>query len=104
MQVEIKKMSNKAVIPYYATSDSAGMDMTSARCEFDPKTQCYIYHTDIAIEIPKGYVELLFPRSSNRKTNVYLTNSVSIIDSDYKTRDEESVGTNFPYNNSDRIG
>ena len=35
-------------------------------------------------EIPKGYVGLVFPRSSIRKTDLSLTNCVGVIDSGYR--------------------
>jgi len=38
----------------------------------------------LAIEIPDGYVGLIFPRSSNSKTDLYLTNHVGVIDSGYR--------------------
>ena len=37
-----------------------------------------------SIEIPKGYVGLIFPRSSNAKQQLLLSNSVGIIDSGYR--------------------
>ena len=43
-----------------------------------------MYGTGIAVEIPEGYVVLLYPRSSNRKTESYLTNHVGVIDSGYR--------------------
>jgi dUTP pyrophosphatase len=42
------------------------------------------YGTDLAMEIPKGYVGLLFPRSSISKTDHFLRNSVGVIDSGYR--------------------
>jgi dUTP pyrophosphatase len=36
------------------------------------------------MEIPKGFVGLIFPRSSVRKTDLLLTNSVGVIDSGYR--------------------
>ena len=42
------------------------------------------YHTGLAIEIPYGYVGLLFPRSSVYKTEQVLSNSVGVIDSGYR--------------------
>jgi dUTP pyrophosphatase len=36
------------------------------------------------VEIPPGYVGLLFPRSSITKKNFVLGNSVGVIDSDYR--------------------
>ena len=42
------------------------------------------YGTGIALEIPKGYVGLLFPRSSITNTKHMLKNSVGVIDSGYR--------------------
>jgi dUTP pyrophosphatase len=38
----------------------------------------------IALEIPNGFVGLVFPRSSIRKTGLQLSNSVGVIDSGYR--------------------
>ena len=38
----------------------------------------------ISLEIPEGFVGLVFPRSSIRKTNLQLSNSVGVIDSGYR--------------------
>jgi dUTP pyrophosphatase len=40
--------------------------------------------TGIAVEIPEGYVGLVFIRSGLSKAGVGLTNSVGVIDSDYR--------------------
>jgi dUTP pyrophosphatase len=42
------------------------------------------YDTGLSIEIPEGYVGLLFPRSSVSKTTLNLANSVGVIDSGYR--------------------
>lgn len=107
MIVNIKKLSDDAIIPSYAHATDAGMDLTTTGVEY--KDGNFIYHTDLAFEVPEGYVMLLFPRSSNRKTEAYLTNSVGVIDSGYrgevmvtfKSRDREIVVP--PYNVGDRI-
>ena len=84
MQVKIKKTLPNAVIPTYAHDTDAGLDLTAASVHYDKELDCWIYDTGIAIEIPEGYVGLVFPRSSNRKTNYYLTNHVGVIDSGYR--------------------
>jgi dUTP pyrophosphatase len=38
----------------------------------------------IALEIPEGFVGLIFPRSSIRKTGLQLSNSVGVVDSGYR--------------------
>lgn len=83
MKVKIKKLDDMAVLPYYATDGAAGMDLTATSKEYD-SNGCVVYGTSLAFEIPKGYVGLLFPRSSNAKKNLILSNSVGVLDSDYR--------------------
>lgn len=83
MEVNIKKLCDDAVIPSYAKPGDAGMDLTATSIEYD-KFGNIVYHTGIAVEIPEGFVGLVFPRSSNAKTELYLTNSVGVIDSGYR--------------------
>lgn len=112
MEVKLKKLVEEAVIPAYAKPGDAGMDLTATSVEFDASTDNYIYHTGIAIEIPEGYVGLVFPRSSNRKTNAYMTNHVGVIDSGYrgeimltyKNRNANNTFADKPYSAGDRVG
>jgi dUTP pyrophosphatase len=83
MQVKIKKLSPNAVIPTYAKDGDAGMDMVATRI-INETLDSITYGTDIAMEIPKGFVGLVFPRSSIRKTHLHLSNSVGVIDSGYR--------------------
>lgn len=83
MRVKIKKLVESAVIPTYAKEGDAGLDLTAVSKEYD-KNNNTVYGTGLAFEIPKGYVGLLFPRSSNSKTTLYLTNSVGVLDSGYR--------------------
>lgn len=84
MEIKIKKLNENAVIPSYAKPGDMGMDLTAIAMEYDADIDCYIYHTGLAFELPKGYGMLLFPRSSNRKTEAYMTNHVGILDSGYR--------------------
>lgn len=83
MEVRIKKLCENAVIPSYAHASDAGMDLTATSMKMDEDGNV-VYGTGIAIEIPKGYVGLVFPRSSNSKKTLWLTNSVGVIDSGYR--------------------
>ena len=84
LKVRFKKLVEDAVIPTYKTVGAAGMDITAIRTEaIDYGNQLKAY-TGIAVEIPKGYVGLLFPRSSVVTTNNRLGNCVGVIDSDYR--------------------
>jgi len=83
IQIRIKKLSENAVIPSYAHTTDAGLDLTAITKEPDV---CGImsYGTGIAVEIPQGYVGLLFPRSSIYKKQMLLSNCVGVIDSGYR--------------------
>jgi dUTP pyrophosphatase len=83
MEVKIKKLNGLAVIPEYAKAGDAGLDFTATRIISETEDSI-VYGTDIAIEIPEGYVGLLFPRSSIRKYELMLKNSVGVIDSGYR--------------------
>ena len=108
MKVRIKKLHSDATIPTYAKDGDAGMDLTTVS---EPKiTETYIeYDTGLAMEIPKGYVGLLFPRSSVSKTNLVLANCVGVVDSGYrgpvKLRFKE-LGENpaLRYRTKERVG
>lgn len=87
MEVKFKKLSDKAVMPTYAYDGDAGLDLTATNIHSEVN-ECgqfvLVYHTDLSIEIPKGYVGLLFPRSSIAKKSLVLTNCVGVIDSNYR--------------------
>lgn len=83
MQVKVKRLSKNAVIPAYSKPGDAGMDLKSISRNFDPEGNV-VYGTGLAFEIPEGFVGLLFPRSSNSKKDLVLSNSVGVIDSGYR--------------------
>lgn len=83
MKVKIKKLHPDAVIPEYAKPGDAGMDLTAVSMKIDEYGNI-CYGTGLAFEIPEGYVGLVFPRSSNCKKGVILTNCVGVIDSGYR--------------------
>ena len=83
LQVNIKKLSDNAVIPTYAKDGDAGMDLTATSKSYDDHGNV-CYGTSLAFEIPKGFVGLLFPRSSNTKKDLILGNSVGVLDSGYR--------------------
>ena len=83
MKVKIKKLHPLAVIPTYAKSGDAGMDFVATKV-ISEETYSITYGTDISMEIPEGFVGLVFPRSSIRKYELNLSNSVGVIDSGYR--------------------
>ena len=82
MKIEIKKLSEDAVIPQYAKPGDAGMDVIATSINI---TDDYVeYGTGLAFEVPEGYCMLIFPRSSNSKKDLLLCNSVGVLDSGYR--------------------
>lgn len=81
--VKIKRLNENAVIPAYAHATDAGLDLVATSKTIDEYGNV-VYGTGIALEIPNGYVGLVFPRSSNSKKDLLLTNSVGVIDSGYR--------------------
>ena len=72
-------------VPARATDGSAGYDLClkhSVRLEPNKSEMC---HTGVHVEIPRGYVGLVFVRSSiGTRYHVVLSNGTGVIDSDYR--------------------
>ena len=83
MKVRIKKLHEGAKVPSYSKEGDAGLDFTAVEISRD-NVGNITYHTGLAVEIPQGYVGLLFPRSSISKKQQFLTNCVGVIDSGYR--------------------
>lgn len=83
MKVKFKKVHPDAVTPTRAHATDAGFDLTACWSKFDDNG-AKVYGTGIAMEIPEGYVGLVFPRSSIAKQDIILTNCVGVIDSGYR--------------------
>jgi dUTP pyrophosphatase len=83
MQVKVKKLSPSAIIPTYAKDGDAGMDLVITDIKGENKL-FITYGFGISMEIPEGFMGLVFPRSSIRKTDLVLSNAVGVIDSGYR--------------------
>ena len=81
--VKVKKLVPEAVIPSYSKVGDAGMDLTITK-EIENTSFSVSYGFGIAMEIPQGYVGLVFPRSSVRNQDLILSNCVGVIDSGYR--------------------
>lgn len=107
MKVRIKKLNENAVIPSYSKHGDAGLDLTATDIEIQDNV--IEYSTGLAIEIPEGFVGLIFPRSSIYKTDLLLSNAVGIIDSGFRGELKLKFKTSYSqlikmYNVGDRVG
>ena len=83
MEVKIKKLYEDSILPTKAHATDAGYDLYAHYKSYDDDGNV-VYGSGIAMEIPQGYVGLVFPRSSNAKKDLILSNSVGVIDSGYR--------------------
>ena len=114
VHVKIKKTHKDAVIPKYAKPGDAAVDLYSVSSRFERIGDMdydlnIVYDTGLSIEIPEGYVGLIFPRSSVSKYNLWLRNAVGVIDSGYRGNIILKFGyyngvTDNSYEIGDRIG
>ena len=89
MKLQIKRLPHGAAfkLPYYATEDSAGLDLIAAieaPIILKPLARQLI-PTGLALALPKGYEGQIRPRSGLAfKHGVTVLNSPGTIDSDYR--------------------
>lgn len=77
------KVLDKNCTPIKAHSVDAGFDLKARReTSIFPQDTEFI-PTGVCVEIPVGFVGLLFPRSSISKTPLRMCNSVGVIDSGF---------------------
>ncbi|MCM1221875.1 MAG: dUTP diphosphatase [Lachnospiraceae bacterium] len=102
LRVKIKKLCPDAIIPSYAKDGDAGLDLTATSRHFDNNGNL-VYGTGLAFEIPKGYVGLIFPRSSLSKYGLALTNCVGVVDSGYRGEVTAKFKPQFRFDKTDEV-
>lgn len=113
--LKVKRLSDKAVLPIYATDGAGAFDLHAVIESVDGMginlSNPRVIGTGLAFEVPEGHVMLVFGRSGQAyKHDVRLANCVGVIDSDYRgevkvklTRDPSREGENYHVYNGDRI-
>ena len=86
MIIKFSKLNENAVIPSQAKPGDAGVDLTAISYNYvhNAPVPFYNYEFGLAVEIPAGWVGLIFPRSSISNKDLMLTNCVGVIDSGYR--------------------
>lgn len=82
MKIKIKKLNSEAKLPRYAHKEDAGMDLFSIQdLILKPKHRAVV-KTGISIELPKGYVSLVWDKSGIASKGIKTMGGV--IDSGYR--------------------
>lgn len=102
--LKFKKLVESVKVPNKVTSGSNGFDLTATSKGWYEEFNAYVYGTGIAVEIPKGYVGLLLPRSSVRKYDLIMANCVGVIDSDYRGEIMATFKETEPFEKEYEIG
>ena len=83
IEVKIKRLSEKAIMPRKAFPTDGGYDMFASSVEFDDFGNI-VYGLGWAFEIPEGYAGLLLPRSSTSNFDINMQNSIGLIDCHFR--------------------
>lgn len=106
LEVKVKLIRETSKIPQRAHSDDAAWDVFADIVEETP--DFLRVRTGVAVQAPKGYSFLAFPRSSISKTGWVLANSVGVIDNAYRGeieyRFKKISESAVPFQVGDRIG
>lgn len=107
MDIKFELRHKNAVLPTYAHPGDAGMDLVAAEMIKDNDDGQW-FDTHVGVEIPDGYVGLVFPRSSISKKDLMLANGVGIIDSGYRGNIQVRfntlyIGEIYNYSVGDRV-
>jgi dUTP pyrophosphatase len=89
MKLKIKKLKPTAILPSYAHPGDAGMDVYAVEKTILRPGQCAVILTGISMEIPQGYVGLIWDKSGLAIKNGLKTLG-GVIDAGY--RGEVMVG------------
>ena len=85
--IKVKKLRQEALLPTYGSAEAAGADLYA--CLDNPLEvlpgQTVFIPTGLSMELPKGYVGLIYARSGLAcKRDLAPANKVGVIDSDYR--------------------
>jgi dUTP pyrophosphatase len=108
IELKVKKLDVNAQLPSYATDGSGCFDIRTTETKEIQNNCALIFETGLYFEIPEDYVMLVYSRSGHGfKNGVRLSNSVGIIDSDYRghlmIKLHNDGSNNFHVNVGDRI-
>ena len=83
MNIKIR-LTDKTLMPTRANPNDAGLDLRASESKLIRSATPTLIDTGVSVQIPKNHVGLVFSRSGLAKHGITLSNSVGVIDSDYR--------------------
>ena len=84
-QLKIKKLNPQATLPRYGSAGAAAFDVCALESGIIQPGSAATFTTGLAFDLPEGWHLLAFSRSGHGfRHGVRLSNSVGLIDSDYR--------------------
>lgn len=85
MQIKVKKLDERAILPTRGSAMAAGMDLYALDGVTVGAGETVLVHTGIALSIPEGYAGFIYARSGiATKRGLAPANKVGVIDADYR--------------------
>jgi dUTP pyrophosphatase len=85
ISLEIKKVSENAIIPQYQTTGAAGFDFHSTDDKIIIPGDTALISTGLAFSVPRGFELQVRPRSGlSAKTGLRVANAPGTVDSDFR--------------------
>ena len=84
IEIKVKRLTETAILPKFATEGSACADMYSDEDVTIYPNEIYIVPTGLAVELPKGYELQVRCRSGFGFKKITLGNGVGTVDMDYR--------------------
>ena len=85
MQVKLKKLDERAILPTRGSTAAAGLDLYALDVVTVGAGETVLVHTGIALAIPEGYAGFIYARSGiATKRGLAPANKVGVIDADYR--------------------
>lgn len=85
MNIKVKKLDHRAIIPEFQTKNSAGADICCLNSVVIPPGEYRKVPTGVAVSIPHGFEIQVRPRSGlAANSGITVLNSPGTIDSDYR--------------------
>ncbi len=85
MQVKLKKLDERAILPTRGSTAAAGLDLYALDGVTVGAGETVLVHTGIALAIPEGYAGFIYARSGiATKRGLAPANKVGVIDADYR--------------------